>query len=230
MDRAAYGQARRAVNSSARKTKRMSDALSYLAKARPEAMGHYFRFLKETGRHLDPKTRALISVITKVHAQTERGLAQYVKRALAEGVTAAEIVDALLMAFPALGLSKIVWAVDVLLALDLPEFRLEALGGEPVWRRVGETKRFADGRAIRVECEGRGVFVYRANGEFTVYDAHCPHERTDIPLAALDGRTLKCPKHGWTFDIASGECVSEGDRPLKRYEAKVEAGALYARW
>ena len=30
----------------------MSDALSYLVKARPEAMGHYFAFLKDCGKHL----------------------------------------------------------------------------------------------------------------------------------------------------------------------------------
>ena len=208
----------------------MSKALDYLVKARPEAMGHYLAFLKEAGSRLDPKTRFLISVITKVHAQTERGLKQYVKRALAEGATAAEILDALLMAFPALGLAKIVWAVDVLIGLDLPEFRLEALDAKPQWHRVGEAGGFAEGSATRIECEGRALFVYRGNGGFTVYDSHCPHQRTPIPLEALDGRTLKCPKHGWTFDIASGACVSVGDRPLKRYESKVEAGALYARW
>ena len=38
----------------------MSDALTFLIKARPETMGHYFAFLKDAGRHLDPKTRALI--------------------------------------------------------------------------------------------------------------------------------------------------------------------------
>ena len=43
----------------------MSVALNYLAKARPEAMGHYFVFLKDCGKSLDPKTRALISVITR---------------------------------------------------------------------------------------------------------------------------------------------------------------------
>jgi alkylhydroperoxidase/carboxymuconolactone decarboxylase family protein YurZ len=100
----------------------MSDALSYLVKARPEAMGHYFAFLKDCGRHLDPKTRALISLITKVHAQTERGFRQYLSRALREGCTPAEVLDALLMAFPALGLAKIVWAVDIILALGLPNF------------------------------------------------------------------------------------------------------------
>ena len=28
----------------------MSDALNFLVKARPEAMGHYFKFLKEAGK------------------------------------------------------------------------------------------------------------------------------------------------------------------------------------
>ena len=63
----------------------MSDALNYLVKARPDAVGHYFAFLKACGTQLDPKTRNLISVISKVHAQTERGLRQYLGRALREG-------------------------------------------------------------------------------------------------------------------------------------------------
>jgi nitrite reductase/ring-hydroxylating ferredoxin subunit/alkylhydroperoxidase/carboxymuconolactone decarboxylase family protein YurZ len=206
----------------------MSDALSYLLKARPEAMGHYFRFLKEAGSRLDPKTRSLISVITKVHAQTERGLLQYVKRALGDGASAEEILDALLMAFPALGLSKIVWAVDVLLASDLPEFRLDAVG-PAAWHRVGAMDKFPEGMT-RIECEGRTLLVYRADGECTVYDSHCPHQRTPIPLEALEGRELRCPKHGWTFDIATGECTAKGDRPLKRYPSKIEGGILYAEW
>ena len=73
----------------------MSDALTYLVKARPQEMAAYFTFLKGAGKHLDPKTRNLISVITKVHAQTENGLRQYLKRALREGATADEVVPAL---------------------------------------------------------------------------------------------------------------------------------------
>lgn len=107
----------------------MSEALDYLVKARPEAMRHYFDFLKDAGSRLDPKTRNLISVITKAHAQTERGLKQYLKRALREGCTGEEVIDALLMAFPALGLTKVVWAVDVILSMKLPEFDPEFWGG-----------------------------------------------------------------------------------------------------
>ena len=205
----------------------MSDALAYLVKVRPEAMGHYFAFLKETGRHLDPRTKALISVITKVHGQTERGLRQYAKRALAAGCSAPEILDALLMAFPALGLARIVWAVDVLLAMKLPEFDPERMAGLQ-WRELAPLKSITKGKLQRLECAGRGVFVYRVGEDCRVYDVHCPHQGTDIPLEALAEGKLVCPKHGWTFDAASGECVAQGDRPLRRLAARIEAGKILA--
>ena len=208
----------------------MSDALDYLLKVRGDALGHYFKFLRESGRHLDPKTRALISVITKVHAQTERGFRQYLLRALREGVTPMEVLDALLMAFPALGLTKIVWAVDVLLQMDLPEFRPEMIAGTAIWHDVAPVKQIGDGAAQRYACDGRELFVYRAGKEYRVYDSRCPHQTTNIPHVALEGRTLTCPKHKWQFDIATGACIKKGDKPLRRYESKVEKGRLLARW
>lgn len=209
----------------------MSKALDYLTRTRPEAMGHYFRFLKEAGSRLDPKTRSLISVITKVHARTERGLVQYAKRALADGATPAEILDAMLMAFPALGLTKIVWAVDVLLEAKIPGFALEGHGAvAPAWHRVAGLADIEEGGAARVQCDGKALFVHRDGPAISVYDSHCPHEHTDIPLQALDGRQLRCPKHGWIFDLASGRCVGGGDRPLRRYPVRTDEGAIYAEW
>lgn len=208
----------------------MSAALDYLLKVRGDALGHYFKFLKDAGKQLDPKTRALISVITKVHARTERGFRQYLLRALREGVTPMEVLDALLMAFPALGLTKIVWAVDVLLEMDLPEFRPELIAGSAIWHDVAPAKQIADGAVKRYACDGRELYVYRAGKDYCVYDSLCPHQRTNIPQVALAGRTLTCPKHQWQFDIATGACIKKGDKPLRRYESKVEKGRLLARW
>lgn len=241
----------------------MSAALDYLVQARPEAMTHYFSFLKDAGKHLDPKTRNLISVITKVHAQTERGLKQYLKRALREGCSAAEVIDALLMAFPALGLTKIVWATDVILSMNLPEFTLEAMQGVPGahdkktttdasqsarWHDVLALDEIPKGEVRRVDCDGRGLFLYRdkQDGDSTVkaYDSLCPHKATNIPELALNpsgkkggkgvkgmkGITLTCPKHEWQFDVASGDCIKKGDTPLTRLDSKVEAGRIWVRW
>jgi nitrite reductase/ring-hydroxylating ferredoxin subunit/alkylhydroperoxidase/carboxymuconolactone decarboxylase family protein YurZ len=208
----------------------MSDALTYLVKARPDAVGHYFAFLKACGKHLDPKTRNLISVITKVHAQTERGFKQYLGRALREGCTPLEVLDALLMAFPTLGLAKIVWAVDIILAMDLPEFQPAALGSEGTWHDVMATQDIKAGEVRRVECDGRGLFVYRDAKGFRVYDSRCPHQTTNIPHLALEGTTLTCPKHQWAFDIRTGDCIAKGTSPLRQWESKVHKRRLLARW
>jgi nitrite reductase/ring-hydroxylating ferredoxin subunit/alkylhydroperoxidase/carboxymuconolactone decarboxylase family protein YurZ len=208
----------------------MSDALAYLLKARPEAMGHYFSFLKDAGKHLDPKTRDLISVITKVHAQTERGFRQYLGRALRDGCTPAEVLDALLMAFPALGLAKIVWAVDIILAMDIPEFKPEAMHEPGQWHELMAAAEAKSGEVQRVDCDGRSLFVYRDAKGIRVYDSRCPHESTDIPQLALKGHTLTCPKHQWAFDVRSGECIKNGSSPLRRWESKVVKGRLLAFW
>jgi nitrite reductase/ring-hydroxylating ferredoxin subunit/alkylhydroperoxidase/carboxymuconolactone decarboxylase family protein YurZ len=208
----------------------MSDALDYLVKARPDAIAPYLKFMKEAGKHLDPKTRDLISVITKVHSQTERGLRQYLMRALRNGCSPREVIDALLMAFPALGLAKIVWAADVILAMDLPEFRIENLDSAPGWHDLLAATDARNDEITYVDNSGRSLFIYRNGTDYRVYDSRCPHQVTNIPHLALDGKRLTCPKHQWAFDVTTGQCVEKGNRPLREFKAKVEGGRLLAYW
>ncbi len=165
----------------------MNDALNYLIKARPEAMGSYFSFLKKAGEHLDPKTRDLISVITKVAVQTEPGFRQYLTRALREGCSPNEILDALLMAFPVLGLAKIVWATEILLDMDIPEFRPENLDAEPGWHKIVPLDQIPPDETQYLEVDGRHLFFHRTSESVQVYDSRCPHQVTVIPHLALEG-------------------------------------------
>lgn len=224
----------------------MSDALTFLAQARPDAVGPYMTFLKACGTRLDPKTRALISIITKVHAQTERGLRQYVKRGLRDGCTPEEILDAMLMAFPALGLSKIIWAVDVMLAMDPPVLAWpskEDPAAHPApapsapaasWHALGPAQGFEAGGTRHLAVDGRPLFVHRVAEHdaepWKVWDARCPHQGTDMPAQALTGTTLTCPQHGWAFDVRNGACIAVGERPLNGLPVKVTDGQLYAHW
>jgi nitrite reductase/ring-hydroxylating ferredoxin subunit len=74
------------------------------------------------------------------------------------------------------------------------------------------------------------VFVYREKDSYKVYDSHCPHQVTNIPHLALEGKTLTCPKHHWQFDITTGQCIAIGKHPLKSFDTKVENGRLLALW
>ena len=208
----------------------MSDALNYLVKARPEAMTAYFTFLKKSDTHLDTRTRDLISVITKVAVQTEGGFRQYLTRALRNGASPNEIIDALMMAFPVLGLAKIVWATEILLDMDTPEFHPENLDAQPVWHDVAAEDEIPQEEAAYFEIDGRHLFTWRKGDEINVYDSRCPHQVTDIPHLSLQGKTLTCPKHEWAFDIETGQCIDKGKRPLRKFDHKFEGGRLLAYW
>jgi nitrite reductase/ring-hydroxylating ferredoxin subunit len=149
-----------------------------------------------------------------------------------------EVLDALLMAFPALGLAKIIWAVDIILEMNIPGFQPEILispstetAAEPgQWHDVMAGTDVRNGEVMRTECDGRGLFIYRNKKTYQVFDSRCPHQSTDIPELALKGSTLTCPKHHWVFDAKSGDCIKKGNSPLKRIESKVVKGHLLAYW
>ncbi len=169
-------------------------------------------------------------MITKVDVQTETGLRQYLSRALRDGCTPNEIIDALLMAFPSLGLAKIVWAVDIILDMNIPDFNTEVLGTEPAWHDLGAVDDLPLDEPHYLKVEFRSLFVYRTADRIHVYDSLCPHQVTNIPELAIDGDTLTCPKHEWAFDLKTGDCIAKGDRPLKAFDNKVEDGRLLAYW
>ncbi len=208
----------------------MSDALNYLMKVRPGEMKSYFEFVKQAGEHLHPKTRAIISVITKVDNQTDAGLRQYLVRAMQIGVSADEIIDALFVAFPTLGLSKIIWAVDIILDMDIPEFDPQSLGHKETWHDVIAVNEVGDKEVTYVHTDERDLFIYADNDDIKVFDSRCPHHASNIPELALQDCKLTCPKHGWRFDVRNGECIEKGDRPLHELENRVVEGRLDVFW
>jgi nitrite reductase/ring-hydroxylating ferredoxin subunit len=134
------------------------------------------------------------------------------------------------MAFPTLGLAKIVWAVDIILDMDIPDFHAAVLGAEPGWHDLAALDEIPLDEPTYLKTDHRSLFVYRSAETLRVYDSLCPHQVTNIPKLAIDGRRLTCPKHEWAFDLETGECIAKGDRPLTAFEHKVEDGRLLAYW
>jgi nitrite reductase/ring-hydroxylating ferredoxin subunit len=139
------------------------------------------------------------------------------------------VLDALLTAFPTLGLSKIIWAIDLILAMDIPEFYPENLGRQPSWHELAPVEEIR-GEVSFMQVDDKEVFVYRDGDNIRVYDSLCPHQQTHIPEQCLDGCLLTCPRHQWKFDLRTGECIEEGNRPLKQLPGKIERKTLLAEW
>jgi nitrite reductase/ring-hydroxylating ferredoxin subunit len=92
-----------------------------------------------------------------------------------------------------------------------------------------------------VESEGLSIGVFNIGGKFYAIKNVCPHagaplcqghiQTTHRPSGvgefdpALEGRVLRCPWHGWEFDIISGKGLYDRRSRVATYPVEVdEAG------
>ncbi len=77
---------------------------------------------------------------------------------------------------------------------------------------VAKTSEIPPGERKRVELKGERVSLFNIDGEFFAIHDICPHKNT-APLirGTLNGFGVKCPNHGYRFDLKTGKC-DRGDR------------------
>jgi nitrite reductase/ring-hydroxylating ferredoxin subunit len=92
-----------------------------------------------------------------------------------------------------------------------------------------------------VEVAGRSIGVFNIAGEFYALRNRCPHQGGPLCEGKLSGliqavkpgeyqysrsqEILRCPWHGWEFDIKTGQSwVDPAKTRVRRYEVMVEPG------
>jgi cytochrome b6-f complex iron-sulfur subunit len=80
--------------------------------------------------------------------------------------------------------------------------------------------------AVGLEVAGKPVIVSQPTaGEVIGFSAVCPHQFATV---AVQGKLLRCPLHGSTFDMATGKNLSgpAAGKPLPAYPVKVVDGEV----
>ena len=91
-------------------------------------------------------------------------------------------------------------------------------------------------KAVRVL--GQDFVLFRnADGAFGLLDRDCPHRGADLAYGRNEGDGLRCPFHGWKFDI-TGQCTDTPAEPTgstlcqriqqRSYPVVEKAGVLFA--
>ena len=92
-----------------------------------------------------------------------------------------------------------------------------------------------------VDIAGRDIVVFHVNGEFFALLNRCPHEGAPLEKAACVarltspepgiyersrvGEMLRCPWHGWEFDMRNGQSWFDPNRvKIRSYPVAVERG------
>jgi nitrite reductase (NADH) small subunit len=95
------------------------------------------------------------------------------------------------------------------------------------------------GERLIAEVAGRSIGVFNVDGRFYALRNSCPHQGGPLCLGRTvglvtaerpgeitytrEGEILRCPWHGWEFDLATGRSVFDPNRTrVKSYPVEVE--------
>ena len=101
---------------------------------------------------------------------------------------------------------------------------------------------FPPGTRRLVTVDGRGIAVFNVGGEYFALFDRCPHNggslvqgvvtglvQSSVPgeyAYSRAGEVIRCPWHGWEFDLRTGKSFCSGIRARARaFPVKVEPGA-----
>ena len=94
--------------------------------------------------------------------------------------------------------------------------------------KLAKTSDFVSVRIKSYRILARPVGIVRnSDGTFFATEISCKHQNADLSTGRIRGDLLTCPRHGWQYNLQTGECVNHDSTPLRRYALKVEDGDIF---
>ena len=88
--------------------------------------------------------------------------------------------------------------------------------------RAGSLAAVQAGEAILADLEGTEVALFMCRGKVIATQGQCPHAEGPLHEGEVDGATLTCPWHGWTFDLETGLSLEDDTMHLRRYPVRID--------
>jgi len=74
--------------------------------------------------------------------------------------------------------------------------------------KVAHKDDLAPGKGMLVEAQGKKIALFNIDGKFYAIDDLCRHAGASLSQGAVEGKVVKCPKHGALFDILTGKALT----------------------
>lgn len=88
--------------------------------------------------------------------------------------------------------------------------------------RVALRSQLVEGQPLALRVGTVDLALFLIDGRLIATAGKCPHAGGPLHKGRVCAGKLSCPWHGWTYDLASGECEESDDVSLARYDVSVE--------
>jgi nitrite reductase/ring-hydroxylating ferredoxin subunit len=98
------------------------------------------------------------------------------------------------------------------------------------WIRIGTLADFPPGEVRVRHLLGRPVGVRcAADGGLSALELACRHQGADLSGVLGNGAIVTCPRHGWRYDLQTGDCLTRPEFPLRSVEVRREGESVFVR-
>ena len=94
--------------------------------------------------------------------------------------------------------------------------------------KVADAKDVLPGRGLRVCVKDIPIGLYRVGDDYYAMEDVCPHAGSALSEGEFVGTVIKCPTHGWDFDVRNGFKPGFADGfPIPCFPVRIEDGSAW---
>ena len=94
--------------------------------------------------------------------------------------------------------------------------------------KVSAVKDFENIRYKCIKFMTKTIAVFKEkDGSFYAIEADCKHQNANLLSRGLKGDIVVCPRHGWKYNMKTGECLTEKWGGLRKYNLHIKEGIIF---
>jgi nitrite reductase/ring-hydroxylating ferredoxin subunit len=74
-----------------------------------------------------------------------------------------------------------------------------------------------------LDVGGNSILLVNVDDHVYAYANVCPHQKSRLSEGSLIGKTLRCARHFWEFDVFTGNGINPQNACLKAFPVSIES-------
>ena len=90
-------------------------------------------------------------------------------------------------------------------------------------RKVASLDDLWSGELMGLDVGGNSILLVNIDDHIYAYADACPHQKSRLSEGSLIGKTLRCARHLWEFDVCTGSGINPINACLKAFPVSIES-------
>ena len=98
------------------------------------------------------------------------------------------------------------------------------------WKHAIKLSEIPDHGLVECVVDGRIVAISKVDGNVHAMDGICPHQGGSLGKGGLHGCVVRCPWHGWEYDVTNGQHQSIPAVCVPTFETRISTDDVEVRF